>query len=367
MMAIFHLSVKAIGRASGRSATAAAAYRAASRIADERTGLVHDYSRKGGVEHREIVVPEGAPPWAQDRARLWNAAELAETRRNSTVAREFEIALPGELAPAERRALACEFAAELTARHRCAVDLAIHAPGRGGDLRNHHAHLLLTTRRLAAGGFSEKTRELDDPKSGEVARWRERWASLVNEHLAERGHSARVDHRSLEAQGIEREPGYHKGPAVTAIERRQERSTIAERMREDLGARLQLAAERGRLEREAQGLARSIIDTSADLQAALQSRERTDGRALREIRREAQAAWRETRIASAPVPEVTTRATDQRPALDLGGDLAAARRAAREQWLAARDGGPAVPPAGGSEGAKPGPRIELPDGEHAIK
>lgn len=365
-MAIFHLSVKAIGRASGRSATAAAAYRAATRIADERTGLVHDYSRKGGVEHREIVVPEGAPAWAQDRARLWNAAELAETRRNSTVAREFEVALPGELAPAERRALACAFAAELTARHRCAVDLAIHAPGRGGDLRNHHAHLLLTTRRLAADGFTEKTRELDDLKSGEVARWRERWAQLVNERLAEHGRAERVDHRSLAAQGVrDRDPTMHKGPAVTAIERRQERSVVAERMREDIGERLQLAAERGRLEREAQGLVRSIIDTSADLQAALQSREATDGRALQEIRREAQAAWRDERGAS--TPDVGTRATDTTPALDLGGDVAAARRAAREQWLASREGGQAVPPAGGAEGAKPGPRIEIPGGEHAIK
>ena len=73
-MAIYHLSVKAIGRSQGRSATAAAAYRAATRIEDERTGLVHDYSRKGGVLHREIVALEDAPSWAQDRARLWNAA-----------------------------------------------------------------------------------------------------------------------------------------------------------------------------------------------------------------------------------------------------------------------------------------------------
>ena len=149
-MAIFHLSVKTIGRAQGRSATAAAAYRAATRIEDERTGLLHDYSRKGGVLHREIVVPDDAPAWARDRAQLWNAAELAETRKNSTVAREFEVALPGELQRDAQQRLACALAQEITARHKCAVDVAIHAPSRGGDNRNHHAHLLLTTRRLRA-------------------------------------------------------------------------------------------------------------------------------------------------------------------------------------------------------------------------
>src|SRR5512139_2719358 len=92
LMAIFHLSVKTVGRSRGRSATAAAAYRAAARIEDERTGLIHDYSRKGGVLYREIVTPDDAPAWVRDRAQLWNAAELAENRKNSTVAREFEVA-----------------------------------------------------------------------------------------------------------------------------------------------------------------------------------------------------------------------------------------------------------------------------------
>ncbi|HAZ60146.1 MAG TPA: conjugal transfer protein TraA, partial [Gammaproteobacteria bacterium] len=96
-MASFHLAVKTIGRSAGRSATAAAAYRAGVEITDERTGLVHDYTRKQGVEHSALVVPADAPAWANDRAALWNAAEQAETRKNSTVAREYEIALPAEL------------------------------------------------------------------------------------------------------------------------------------------------------------------------------------------------------------------------------------------------------------------------------
>lgn len=364
-MAIFHLSVKAIGRAQGRSATAAAAYRSATRIEDERTGLVHDYSRKGGVLHREIVTPEDAPSWAQDRARLWNAAELAENRKNSTVAREFEVALPGELKRDEQRRLACALAQEITARHKCAVDVAIHAPSRRGDERNHHAHLLLTTRRLTADGFTEKTRELDDLKSGEVVRWRERWASLVNEHLAERGHDARVDHRSLKGQGEEREPSYHKGPAVTAIERRAERSFVAERTREEVTERLRAAAELGRLERESRTLDRAIIDTTTRLQTALAHRDATPAQSLDVNRREAQAAWLAARGDARP-PDLVTRTRDR--AIDLSGDLAAARREAREQWLAQRDSKSTTPIADVAEGQGKEPtrsKLILPDDDLA--
>ena len=142
--------------------------------------------------HRELVTPEGAPAWAENRERLWNAAEAAETRKNSTVAREFEIALPSELKAQERTRLAVDFARAIATKHRCAVDVSVHRPGRGGDTRNHHAHLLCTTRRLQGNGFQEKTRELDDFKTGEVVYWRERWATLTNERLKERGsHRAR--------------------------------------------------------------------------------------------------------------------------------------------------------------------------------
>ena len=219
-MATYHLSAKTISRSHGRSATAAAAYRAGARIADERTGVIHDYQRRHGVEAAVLVVPDTAPDWASDRARLWNAAERAETRKNSTVAREFEIALPAELDAGERQRLAVDFARELVLRHGCAADVAIHRPGRAGDQRNHHAHLLLTTRRLTAAGFTEKTRELDDLKSGEIGRWRERFAEVQNARLREAGVETRVDPRSLEAQAIDREATIHLGPAATALERR---------------------------------------------------------------------------------------------------------------------------------------------------
>ena len=276
-MAIYHLTVKCMSRSKGQSATAAAAYRSAHRIRDVRTGELHDYSRKGGVLHRELVLPEGAPSWARDREQLWNAAETAETRKNSTVAREFEIALPSELGAQERTALAVDFARAISLRHRCVVDVSVHRPGRGGDTRNHHAHLLCTTRRLTPEGFKDKTRELDDLKSGEVVFWRERWATLTNERLKTRGHDARVDHRTLAAQGIAREPTVHKGPLLTALERRGIEVQVSRRraleQASEVQARLQQAAELGRIEREYAHVQQSIVMLSTDIAAARQQRD----------------------------------------------------------------------------------------------
>ena len=273
-MAIYHLSVKTISRSAGRSATAAAAYRAGVEIADERTGEIHDYRRKGGIESAELVLPAGAPEWAADRAALWNAAEQAEKRKNSTVAREFEIALPAELSPDERQRLALDFARGLVERHRCAADVAIHAPGKGGDHHNHHAHILLTTRRLTPEGFSEKTRELDDRKTKEVDGWRERFASLQNERLRENGLEARVDHRSHAERGIETAPTLHLGPGATGYERRT--GGLSEtRMRQEANAdRLALGREVGELERQAQATDRAILDLSGGLEAAQRERDR---------------------------------------------------------------------------------------------
>lgn len=295
-MASYHLSVKPVSRKAGRSATGAAAYRAADRIRDERTGELWDFRRKRGVEYREIVLPANAPEWAGYRAQLWNAAEAAERRKNSTVAREFEIALPSELSPGERRDLAVRFARELVGRHGFAADVCLHKPGRGGDRRNHHAHILCSTRRLTAEGFEAKTRELDDLKRGpaEVTRWRARWAELQNELLKEHGLSARVDHRSLEAQGLDREPTRHKGPAITALERRGLEARVgyrlAEEQRLEAQARLERAAEIGRLEREARKLERSIIALDTDITAALRARDGA-GRSAEQARERAKEAW----------------------------------------------------------------------------
>ena len=219
-MASYHLSVKPVSRADGRSATAAAAYRAAARIACTRQARVHDYTRRAGVLYSEIVLPVGAI--AHDRQALWNAAEAAEKRKDGRVAREFEIALPAELAPDQRLALAKQLAEEIIARHGCAVDIAIHAPGKGDD-RNHHAHLLTTTRRLGPEGLGAKCRELDDHKTGpaEIEHWRKRWADLQNRALEQAGAEDRVTHLARTATEIEAgyEPTAHVGPSASELER----------------------------------------------------------------------------------------------------------------------------------------------------
>jgi len=231
-MAIYHLSVKAISRSAGRSATAAAAYRAGCQIADARTGEVHDFTRKKGVESADIVLPDSAPEWATDRARLWNAAELAEKRKDACVAREYEVALPAELSHGERRRLVLDFAREMANAEGCAVDVAMHAPGRDGDNRNFHAHIMRTTRKVGADGLTEK---LDTEKAGRSRRndldaVRQRWAELVNERLAENAITQRIDHRSLKDQGIDRTSTSHLGPAVTEIKRKKKQSEVLARI-----------------------------------------------------------------------------------------------------------------------------------------
>jgi hypothetical protein len=293
-------------RSKGHSATAAAAYRAADRIHDERTGETHDYTRKGRVLHTEIVVPDDAPDWAKDRAQLWNAAERAELRKNSCIARDVVVSLPVELTSEQRKALALTFAVEVARRHHCAVDVALHRPERGGDERNFHAHLLCSTRRLGPAGFTEKTRELDERKSGEVEYWRDRWERLQNERLKYYGHSARVDHRSLNAQGIHREPTHHRGPAISGILARGERSDVMERRQAEAAERLLLAKEMGALEREGRELRSRIIDLSGDLASALRERDTAQhsrARTLEEQRAQSRENWQAYRQAQQRNPE----------------------------------------------------------------
>lgn len=206
-MASYHLSVKSVSRSSGRSAVAAAAYRAAEKLTDERQAKEHDYRRKSGVAHTEMVVPDDAPEWTQNRNLLWNAAEAAENRKNSVVAREWELALPSELDDVGRRGLALGFAKTLVVRYGVVADVCIHAPHREGDQRNHHAHVLTTTREVGADGFGAKTRILDvkQTSSIEVAAMREVWAEHQNAALERVGDVERVDHRTLEAQRMDAE------------------------------------------------------------------------------------------------------------------------------------------------------------------
>lgn len=243
-MASYHLSVKTIKRSAGRTATAAAAYRAGERIECLREGRLHDYTRKQGVEETFIVAPEDAPSWAQDRAALWNAAEKSETRRNAVTAREWELSLPTEISVEDRSQITREFAEQLVSRYGVAVDVAIHAPNVEGDQRNHHAHVLTTTRRLESDGFTAKTRVLDSAKTGgvEIEQMRGVWAELQNRALEQAGEMERVDHRSLEAQReaaldrgdeleaeeLDRDPELKLGPAANSMERREMRDAARE-------------------------------------------------------------------------------------------------------------------------------------------
>ena len=193
-----------ISRSQGRSATAASAYRVAERIEDRRTGLIFDYAARGGVDHTEILAPDHAPDWVSDRSELWNRVEESETRKNSQVAREVRVALPDELTHAERVELVREFVRSQFVDRGMVADIALHAPGRAGDERNHHAHILLTTRELDAegsvpgGGFTTKNRDWN--KVEVLEGWREAWARDSNAALERAGIEDRVDHRTLVAQ-----------------------------------------------------------------------------------------------------------------------------------------------------------------------
>lgn len=240
-MAIYHLSVKTMSRSAGRSATAAAAYRAGAEISDRRTGEIHDYTRRAGVVSSDLFLPNDAPAWANDRSALWNAVEQAELRKNSTIAREFVAALPSELSADERRGLVAEFCRELVEKHGIAVDASIHLPDADGDSRNHHAHILTSTRRLGLDGFEEKARELDAKQTGPalIEHWRERWAVFSNLALARAGRLERIDHRSNRDQGLDLAPTTHQGVHATSMERR---GVQAERVEETESVRKANAA-----------------------------------------------------------------------------------------------------------------------------
>lgn len=215
-MAIFHLSAKTIGRNQGRSATAAAAYRAAARIVDERTGLVFDFTRKRGVDGTEILTPDGT---AAERADLWNAVEKSEKRIDAQVAREIEVALPRELPPEAMRALVRSFVQEQFVARGMIADIAFH--NLTGS--NPHAHILLTLREWSAGTFGLKRREWNDHTL--CVEWRERWADHANAALFDAGQNVRIDPRTLIEQAAE---AVEQGETLKAIALMQE-PTVHER------------------------------------------------------------------------------------------------------------------------------------------
>jgi len=201
LVAIYHLSAKVVSRSKGQSVVAAAAYRASESLEDDRYGVTHDYTRKEGVEHSEILLPVGAPAWMADRQRLWNQVEATERRKDAQLARELEIGLPLELTHDENVALVRDYVRQTFVDKGMVADFSVHED----DPNNPHAHVLLTMREVTPEGFGQKVRAWN--AKADLLKWREVWAETANEHLARAGHAIRIDHRTLEAQGIALEPG----------------------------------------------------------------------------------------------------------------------------------------------------------------
>ena len=256
-MADYRLSAKIIGRSSGRSSVAAAAYRAGAQLHDERQGLDHDYTRKNGVLHSEIMAPKNAPDWMTDRSKLWNAVEAVERRKDAQLAREIQLSLPHELTETQNQQLVRRFVQSHFVDRGMIADLAIHAPDRQGDQRNIHAHIMLTTRVLTSDGFGKKNREWNTPE--QLKDWRKSWADHQNEVFRELGLEQRVDHRSYADQGIDREPTQHLGTVANDMEKNGKASRVGDENR----ARQQRNAERAALAQQAAELTRTLAQEKA--------------------------------------------------------------------------------------------------------
>ena len=240
-IAIYHCSIKIVSRGKGKSAVAAAAYRSGEKLTNEWDGLTHDYTKKGGVVHSEILLPAHAPPAFSDRSTLWNSVELSEKSNNAQLAREVEIALPVELSGEEQTRLVREYCSSQFVSKGMIADFNLHDTGGG----NPHAHILLTMRpldekgawlpkskkeyvldengeriRLPSGRYKTRKVDLVDWNNRENAEvWRRAWADLANEFLAQNNRPERIDHRSYERQGIDQIPTVHVGVSATQMEK----------------------------------------------------------------------------------------------------------------------------------------------------
>jgi len=236
-MAIYHLTAQIISRSSGRCVLAAAAYRHAIALENERTGERHDYCRKRGVEHSEILAPKDAPAWAGDRQTLWGNVDSAERRKDAQLAREIEVAIPRELTAEASTRLVRKYVQENFVSEGMVADFAIHKvpstePNLSNDGYDRHAHILLTLRSIKAEGFGGKVRKWND--RDRIQSWRKGWSKAANEFMASNGIDSRIDHRTLDAQRAEalengdlakslildRPPQPKLGPAVGAIEKK---------------------------------------------------------------------------------------------------------------------------------------------------
>jgi Ti-type conjugative transfer relaxase TraA len=225
-MAIYHQTTRMVKRSEGRNAVAAAAYRAGIALYEDATGITHDYRKKMGVEHSEILAPDHAPEWVFDRQKLWNTVEAAEHRWDSQVAREVEVGLPVELSKSEQIELLRDFVKREFVARGMVADFALHLD----NPNNPHAHILLTTRGITDDGFGNKCRDWN--QTVELEGWRRGWAELTNEHLARAGLGIRIDHRSYAAQQLDLIPGRKLGVGRDRQEDERLPSFLSERVAE---------------------------------------------------------------------------------------------------------------------------------------
>jgi hypothetical protein len=235
-----HAPVKLVQRSKGRSAVAAAAYRAGERLTDERTGLVHDYRRKQGIEGQTLILPDNAPDYAHDREKLWNAAEQIEKHPRAQTARDMTVAFPSEFSLEQRAEAGHRIGQWLMFRYGSAVDVALHEPSRKQDQQapylNFHAHLLFTTRRWDEKGEWAKTKDrtLDDLQKGpeEIKSLRQAVADVMNNIAARDRLPIFIEHLSYADRGLDREATQHLGPTAAEIERRGQVSDIGSKNRQ---------------------------------------------------------------------------------------------------------------------------------------
>lgn len=233
-MAIYHLSTKPISRKSGRTSTASSAYRSGTKIEDKRTGKTHDYTKRSGVVISDCFVFKDKEKIKLDRSQVWNTAEDKEKRKDSRTAREIVINLPHELTKEQRHELVKDFTESLAKKYNVAIDYAIHLPDKEGDQRNHHCHIMMTTRTVELDKnnnlvFGDKTAielgnkdlaKLGLPTSQEqIKQLRAEWASLANHHLEMAGIAERIDHRSHAERGLDTLPTKKLGWQATELER----------------------------------------------------------------------------------------------------------------------------------------------------
>ena len=203
-MAIYHCSVKTIGRSGGSSIVNSAAYRSGEELYDERCEKAFFYSGKElDIMHKEIMAPSDAPEWVNDREKLWNAVEAREKRCDSQLAREVEISLPREFSVEQNIALVREYVAREFVALGMIADVCLHY-GQKGDSYNPHAHILVTMRDIDESGFGKKNISWNSKEL--LCKWRESFAELTNKHLSLNGFEITVDHRSLKEQGIDLQP-----------------------------------------------------------------------------------------------------------------------------------------------------------------